>query len=147
MIDTQNPIQESIQSKERQILPTRRSKLPWIILLIVIIAGVVFTVWLFTKSSRAVTLSEGESYTFEPFTVKVDRVSNTRCQNLPQVPCTEDDEELGAQLSVRNPETGLNTFGYVGLESGTTLDADGMVVELQEVNFDDKEVKLKITKQ
>lgn len=144
MIDTSRPIYD--QSVIEPPKNPKGTKTAAVILLIILIAGLVFTAWLFLRPSRTIELAEGKSFQFKNFIVKIDRISDSTCLQVAGFECQEWQKELGTQLQFRNIKTNDIAYEYLGLNTRPLAESAGLNVQLLSVDFQNKTVRIKLTK-
>jgi len=146
MIDIQRPIQQTGQMSQSSDQIKKFSKMFGVILLVIIIVSAALVLWYFLRPTRTVTLAEGESYTFSEFTVTLNRVTDTQCLEIQGVTCDEEDKELGVQVTVRDTARDNTSFGYTAIGDEAPFEVEGLRVTAEEVNFEDKNAKIKLKK-
>ncbi|PIR97372.1 MAG: hypothetical protein COT91_01775 [Candidatus Doudnabacteria bacterium CG10_big_fil_rev_8_21_14_0_10_41_10] len=113
-------------------------KIRIVILTVVLLAGLVFTGWLFFSRSQTVELAEGQSFEFKNYSIR-----------------TEVAGEDGKSVQIRVFDNTSKTIEYLYLSEadGYTQEVLGLVVEFQGAGVpngfnqrDEKVVKLKLNK-
>ena len=117
------------------------------VLAVIILTATAWILWFFLSPSRTVQISEGASYDYANYSVKVEKLTDRYCPGASDVDCTNWLNEDGVQLSYTSPGKAGVSFYYLGLDSKNTLELPGLKIELKSLNFEKRAAELRLSKQ
>ena len=113
---------------------------------VLVLVGTVMVLWYFLSPTRTITISEGKSYGFSGYTLKVERITDQFCPGSSDVDCNFWLYEDGVQLSYSKQGSSGVYFEYLGVDSKNQLSLRGLDISLIHIDFEKQSVRLKLAK-
>lgn len=132
------------RQEEKNNVISKKTKFLLFIVLILIIGGSAWVLWLFLHSSQTIELQMGKSFDFKGIVVKIDNVMQSSCTDFSGFVCKSWQKENGMQYQLKSDKTGSINYGYLGLKSGPRMENGDLIMELLSVNLDKKSVTLRL---
>lgn len=120
-----------------------------VILALVLVAaiGVGWVLYYYSSNSRTLNFREKEEYKFGDFALVIDKIEQTTCPQVATFDCASFQPEDTVQLHFTNKATDRVTYGYLGKTTASTLQQQGLRLELVSINLDKKTTRIKLIKE
>lgn len=89
-------------------------------------------------------MKEGDSQDYKGYTLIIDKVFENKCPTIPNFNCSTWQDEPGVQFHYKNNATGAATYAFLGMQTSPRLQQQGLLITLNEVNLNKKQVKITI---
>lgn len=103
-----------------------------VIIMAMLVSGVIFSVWLFVKNTQTVELTEGQSFKFKNYIIRVESLGG---------------RESGPMIRVYDEDAKKIEHLYFSEEDGLTQEGLGLIIETNKENDSRNVISLKLIKQ